>query len=344
MEKVTIKEIAKKLDLSIATVSRAINPGTQHLVKSATRDKVLSLIKSERFVPSVAAKSLATGRSYNIVLFFRPEISSVFFDDYYSKMMTGAMDAAANTPYNIILSIVKEEEGGFDLEAAVRRLDCAAAILCNFLGVFKVSAKNVFNLDVPVLMINQYREEENPNAFLIDNFRSAYDATKYLIDKGHRRIGFVRGSAKVKDAQDRYLGFLKALKDHGISHTEKFDYQTDFKEPSAADAVRHYFSGRFTPPSALFFVNDTLAMIALNELRALKLRCPDDVSIMGFDGIDAGRYTDPALTTVLQPIYEMARDAVQEAMSIIETKKRQKGARYFSAKIIERGSVGPCHE
>lgn len=343
MEKVTIKQIAKKLDLSIATVSRAINPQTQHLVKSATRNRVLSLIETEHFIPSAAAKSLATGKSSNIVIFFRPEVSSVFFDDYYSKMIVGAMDAVVGTSYNIILSIMKEEENGFDLERAVRRMDVAAAILCNFLGLFKVSAKNVFNLDVPVLMINQYREEENPNAFLIDNFKSAYDATQYLIGKGHRRIGFIRGLVTLKDAQDRYLGFLKALKDNGIAHNEKLDYQSDFKETAAGDAVRHFFSGKFTPPTALFFVNDTMAMTAMNELRALGIRCPKDVSVMGFDGIDAGRYTDPPLTTVLQPIYEMANAAVKDAISIMETKKRQKGARYFTAKIIERGSVGSCN-
>lgn len=341
MEKVTIKEIAKKLDLSIATVSRAINPQTQHLVKKSTRNRILSVIESERFTPSSAAKSLATGKSYNIVIFFRPEVSSVFFDDYYSKMMAGAMNGVAGTSYNLILSVIKEEEGGFDVEMAVRRMDVAAAIVVNFMGVYKVSAKNIFNFEVPILIINQYREEENPNCFLIDNFKSAYEAAEYLISKGHRRIGFVRGSAKIKDAQDRYMGYLKALKDHGIAHNEKLDYQTEFKEMAACEAVHYFFSGRMTPPSALFFANDTMAMTAMNELRKMNISCPRDVSIMGFDGIDAGRYTDPPLTTVLQPIYDMALDAVKEAITILETKKRFKGTRYFTAKIVERGSVAP---
>ncbi|HPM42314.1 MAG TPA: LacI family DNA-binding transcriptional regulator [Candidatus Omnitrophota bacterium] len=344
MEKITIKHIANKLGLSIATVSRAVNPQTQHLVKQNTRDKVLTLIESEHYIPSPAAKALATGRSYNIVVFFRPEASSVFFDDYYSKMIAGSMNAVSGTDYNLVMSVIKDEEGGFDIEKAVRKMDVAAAILVNFLGVHKLSAKNIFNLDVPILVINQYREEENPNCFLIDNFKSSYEATQYLINKGHRRIGFVRGLANVKDAQDRYLGFLQALKDNGISHNENLDYQTDFSEEAAVFAVRYFFSGKSKPPSALFFVNDTMAMIAMNELRKLGITCPKDISVMGFDGIDAGRYTDPPLTTVLQPIYDMAGEAVREAMNILEAKKRFKGTRYFTAKIIERGSVASYRE
>lgn len=339
MEKITIKEIAGKLNISIATVSRAVNPQTQHLVKESTRDRVLALIKSEHYMPSIAAKSLATGRSYNIAVFFRPEVASVFFDDYYSKMMAGAMDAISSTSYNLIMSPIKEEKGGFDVEQAIRKMDVAAAILCNFLGVNKISAKNIFNLDVPILIINQYRKEENLNCYLIDNFKSSYEATRYLIGKGHRRIGFVRGSVKVKDAQDRYLGYLQALKDNGLVHNVKYDYQTDFQETAACDAVRYFFGGKTQPPSALFLVNDTMAMMALNELRKMGISCPRDVSVMGFDGIDAGRYTDPPLTTVLQPIYDMAGEAVKEAIKILETKKRFMGTRYFTAKIIERGSV-----
>lgn len=339
MEKITIKEIAKKLDLSIATVSRAVNPHTKHLVKQTTLDKVLTLIESENYTPSIAAKSLATGRSFNIAVFFRPEVASIFFDDYYSKMTAGAMNAISGTGYNLMMSPIMEEKGGFDVERATKKMDVAAVILCNFLGVNKISAKNIFNLDIPVIIINQHREEENPNCFLIDNFKSAYMATQYLIDKGHKKIGFVRGTVKIKDAQDRYMGFLAALKENSIAHNAKYDYQTDFSEMAGCDAVRYFFSGKISSPSALFFVNDTMAMMALNELRKIGVVCPRDVSVMGFDGIDAGRYTDPPLTTVLQPIYDMAGEAIKEAIRIVETKKRFKGTQYFTANIIERGSV-----
>lgn len=344
MEKITIKQIAEKLGLSIATVSRAVNPQTQHLVKQDTRDKVLSLIETENYTPSPAAKALATGKSWNIVIFFRPEASSVFFDDYYSKMIAGAMNAVSATQYKILLSVIKEDEGGFDVEKAIRKMDVAAAILVNFMGVYRVSAKNMFNLEVPVLVINQYMAEDNPECFLIDNFKSSYDAARYLIDKGHRRIGFVRGLPTVKDAQDRYIGFLKALKDNGIEHNVNLDYDTDFTETAACEAVRYFFNGKIKPPSAIFFVNDTMAMMALNELRRIGIVCPRDVSIMGFDGINAGRYTDPPLTTVLQPIYDMAAAAVKEVINIMDTEERFKGTRYFIAKIVERGSVAQFKE
>jgi DNA-binding LacI/PurR family transcriptional regulator len=339
MEKVTIKEIAKKLNLSVASVSRAINPQTQHLVTPSTRKRILELVKNEQYVPNIAAKRLVTGKSRNIVFFFRPQVSSLFFDDYYSKMIAGAMSAVDKSAYNLNLSVMKEERGGFNIAQAIRGMDVAGAVISTVLGVFDISTKNIFSLPVPVLVINQYQAGDNHGCFLVDNFKSAYDATIYLISRGHRRIGFVRGSAKVKDAQDRYMGYRKAVNDNGISHDVKLEYQSDFIEESGRKAIRHYFSGKMEPPSAIFFSNDAIAMTAINELRQMGIACPEEVSIMGFDGIDACRYTDPPLTTVMQPIYEMASEAVRQIMRNVDDGDKFNGTRYFTAKIIERGSV-----
>ncbi len=344
MEKVTIKEVAKKLNLSVATVSRAINPHTQHLVTPSTRKRVLEFVRNEQYVPNIAAKRLVTGKSRTIVIFFRPQVASLFFDDYYSKMIAGAMSAIDKTPYELNFSVMKEEEGGFDVEGAIRRMDVAGAIVSTVLGVFDVSTKNIFDLPVPAIILNQYRAGENPGSFLVDNSKSAYDATIYLISRGHRRIGFVRGPSAVKDAQDRYTGYIKALNDNGITHDAGLEYQSNFLEESGCKAVRYYFSGEIEAPSAIFFSTDAIAMTAINELRHIGISCPEKVSIIGFDGIDAGRYTDPPLTTVLQPIYEMAHEAVRQIIRNVDDGNKFKGTRYFTAKIIERGSVSSLKE
>ena len=339
MEKVTIKEIAKKLNLSVATVSRAINPQTQHLVKLNTRKRVIDLARSEQYFPNIAAKRLVTGKSRTIVIFFRPQVASLFFDDYYSKMIAGAMSAVEKSPYSLSLSVMKEDQGGFDIVNALRAIDAAGVVICNFLGVFDVQLKNLFDIDIPVIMINQYKSGDNPGTFLIDNFKSAYDATAYLISRAHRRIGFVRGSPNIKDAQDRYMGYRKALHDNGIAHDTKLEYQSNFVEEAARKAVRYYFSGKIEAPSAVFFSNDAMAMTAINEFRRMDIACPEEVSVVGFDGIDAGRYTDPPLTTALQPIYEMAGEAVKQIMECVENNTKFDGSRYFTARILERGSV-----
>lgn len=341
MAKVTIKQIAEKLDLSVATVSRAINPHTQHLVTPETRKRVAELVKREQYFPNIAAKRLVTGKSRTIVIFFRPQVASLFFDDYYSKMIAGAMSAVDKTPYNLNFSVMKEERDGFDLEHAIKAMDVAGAIVCNFLGVFDVRTEDALGLAVPVIMINQYKSGENPACFLVDNFKSMYDSTTYLITLGHRRIGFVRGSQKIKDAQDRYMGYRKALSDHGIRHETALDFQSNFVEEAGRKAVRYYFGKKSLAPSAILFTSDSVAMTAINELRCMGISCPGEVSIVGFDGIDAGRYTDPALTTSLQPIYEMTHEAVRQIIQNIEGQDRFMGSRYFTAKIIERGSVAP---
>jgi len=251
------------------------------------------------------------------------------------------MSAIDKTPYDLNFSVMKEEQGGFDVEGAIRGMDVAGAIVSTVLGVFDVSTKNIFDLSVPAIILNQYRAEENPGCFLVDNSKSAYDATIYLISRGHRRIGFVRGPSAFKDAQDRYTGYIKALNDNGITHDAGLEYQSDFLEESGCKAVRYYFSGEIEAPSAIFFSTDAIAMTAINELRHIGISCPEKVSIIGFDGIDAGRYTDPPLTTVLQPIYEMAHEAVRQIIRNVDGGNKFNGTRYFTAKIIERGSVLP---
>lgn len=341
MAKVTITQIAEQLDLSVATVSRAINPQTQHLVSPETRKRVIELVKRVHFFPNVAAKRLVTGKSRNIVIFFRPQVASLFFDDYYSKMIAGAMTAVDKTAYNLSFSVMKEEDGGFDIENAIKAMDVAGAIVCSILGLFEVRIEHALELNIPVIMINQYRRDDNPACFLVDNVKSMYDSTAYLLSLGHRRIGFVRGSRKIKDAQDRYMGYRKALADHGIRHETALDFQSNFIEESGRKAVRYYFGRNKTPPSAILFSSDSVAMTAISELRRMGISCPDEVSVVGFDGIDAGRYTDPALTTSLQPIYEMMHEAVLRIIRNIEDGDRYMGSRYFTAKIIERGSVAP---
>ena len=339
MKKITITEIAKRLNISVATVSRALNPQTQMMVKPATRRRVIELARARKYSPNIAAKRLVTGKSRNIAIFLRPQVASLFFDDYYSKMMAGAMSAVDKTEYSVNLSVMKEQPGGFDIAGALRGMDAAGAILCTFHGVFDVQMKNLFNLEAPVIVLNQYKSGDNPHCFMVDNFKSAYDATSYLISRGHARIAMVRGTTAIKDAQDRYMGFRKALADNGIAHDSKLEYQSDFCDESGRKAVRHFFGARQTGPTAIFFSNDAMAMTAINELRRMGIGCPEEVSVMGFDGIDAGRYTDPALTTVLQPVYEMAQEAVREIMRNASDGSRFDSSRFFIAKIIERGSV-----
>lgn len=341
---VTIKDIARKTKLSIATISRAINPATQHLVQRSTCRRVHAVIKEVGYVPSLPARRLVTGKSNNIVIFFKPEFRSVFYNDYYSKMLAGAMSAIELSAYNLIISLIKDKDGPFNVEMAVRGLDVAGAIVCNFLGAMKVSAKSMLGVDTPILAINQYRQEENPNCFLIDNFRSAYEATSYLIRLGHRRIAFVAGLIAVKDGQDRFGGYKKALENNHIRYDNRLVYQGDFGEKSGAASLDYFFKGKKPAPSAIFFANDIMAIGAMSELKRVGMECPRDVSIVGFDGIDAGRYSAPPLTTIRQPIYEMAQEGVREIINAIENKTVLQGTRYFGAKLIERGSVAPFVE
>lgn len=340
--KITIKEVAKKTNLSIATVSRAINPQTRHLVAKQTLKTIDSVIEKVHFTPSLPARRLVTGKSYNIVIFFQPEPSSSFYNDYYSKMIDGAVAALQSTSYNLILAVIGVVKGGFDIPTAISKMDVAAAIVCNFAGITKLSARNIFNVDIPMVVINAYPKEQNPTCFLIDNFMGAYDATTYLINKGHRNIAFIRGERGAKDPEDRFQGFRKALRDNYIRYDEKLCYQgDDLNEGAGEKAADYLFKDKTKAPSAVFCSSDLSAIGLLNKLNRMGINCPKDVSIIGFDGIDHGKYTTPPLTTMRQPIFEMSNEATKELINNLEHDKKFRGTRFFKAGLIERESVAP---
>jgi len=337
--KTTIKEIAKKANLSIATVSRAINPDTRYLVGKTTFKRITTIIEREHYFPSQSARRLVTGKSYNIVIFFKPEFKSAFYNDYFSKMFAGAMSAVEDTPYNLLISLIRDEKNVFEIDEAIYQLDVGAAILCNFMGLTRLSATNVFNMEIPIIIINQHSQEKNPNCFLIDNLKGGYTATQYLIEKGHIDIGFIRGISTVKDAEDRFAGYKLALEDAGIPFSPDLCFDGNFVEESGKRAAQYFFTKSNVRPSAIFSANDEMAIGLINGIESMGLKCPDDVSVIGFDGISTGEFTKPALTSVSQPIYEMAHDAIKELICIRENNQTFKGTRYFNAKIIERESV-----
>lgn len=339
MEKLTIRDIAKQSGVSVATVSRAINPHTSHFVKKSTRNKILRMVKRANYLPSPVAKRLATGKSTNIVIFLSTRYTSIFYSDYYTKLLSGAMSVLENTQYNLVVRMLKHTEYQFNLNKVVHGMDVAASIICDFLDMLQVSMSGLENMGMPVVILNRTERKQGVTFMALDNFKGGYDATNHLVQMGHRRIAIIKGTYYEKDMIDRFEGYKKALADNFIPFNDAYVFEGDFTEKTGIKATE-YLMALKDRPTAVFCTNDEIAIGTFMQLDNMGIRCPKDVSLMGFDGLDMGRYLVPKLTSMALPIYEIAQEAAKALLGALEGKREMGELRIFEATLFKGGTCG----
>jgi len=334
-KKSTIYDVAKIAGVSPSTISRVIN--TPKIVAKDTRQKVINAIKELAYIPNMMAASMPRRRTNYIGLII-PDITNIFF----SNLVRGVQDVCEKHGYNVLVvnsDDSQEKEGRYLKLLYSRRVD----------GV--------------ILTVAGYREEECPeeelsllkkiNIVLIDreingmmapivkvnNFTGAYSAVKYLLAMGHKKIMYLAGIEGTRTNQEREKGYLSALKKAHINW--KKEMTADFRLDTAYQKIMHYWlklKNSDELPTAIFAANDLMAIGALKAFTQLKVRVPEDISIIGFDNIPFSDCTYPPLTTIAQPTYQMGQKAVETLLRLIDKKKIKKSVE-FETKLIERDSV-----
>jgi LacI family transcriptional regulator len=169
----------------------------------------------------------------------------------------------------------------------------------------------------PYVLVDQFDKTQLSLGVNATNWHGAYEATQYLIELGHQRIGFVTGLRTLASAIERLEGFKAALADHKIHIDDAYIAQGDFQESGGYSATQELLSLP-NPPSAIFASNDLSAFGAMEAIRERGLRIPEDVSVVGFDDIPQASVTYPKLTTVHQPLVQMGRGAVTMLLEYLE--------------------------
>jgi DNA-binding LacI/PurR family transcriptional regulator len=166
-------------------------------------------------------------------------------------------------------------------------------------------------LDVYIIVVDARVEQYRLSAVWVDNVTAFIEATEYLIDNGHEKIGFVAGPLNIANSKDRYKGYLTGLQNHGIDKDASLIYESDFTIEGGYRAAKRIFEKTSFPPTAVVCSNDLMAVGVLSYLRERGIKVPNDVSIIGCDDIDVASSLYPPLTTVVQPIYELGVTAAQ---------------------------------
>ena len=339
MKRKTIKDIAKESGFSLSTVSLVLNNHPR--ISQATRDRVLAVVKKYNFYPNSAARGLASKSSKTLSVVV-PNLTRVFSDIYLGEIISGIYERATSQGYKILLDIatsqfIKTQE--YTKLLASRRADgmlfIASDIHADYLSVFEDSP-------FKFLLVNHVFPGKKLNYVSVDYAASARLAAEHLLGLGHRKIGLIAGTNTFTGLQfrDEFLRVCKAWPagaaqvtwvDGGEEWSQRGGYAAGAKLMAQAPNL-----------TAIMAANDRMALGAMRWLADNRREVPEDISVMGFDNLDFSSMTDPPLTTVAQPFYEMGVRACQRLIQLIEkgrTAKAKAKIDVLPAELVIRKSV-----
>ncbi len=334
----TIRDVAASAGVSPMTVSRVINkdPG----VRATTRAQVEAAIKELRYAPSAAARSLAGSTPCRVGLLYDNPSTS-----YLNEFLVGALDASSHTGAQVMVEKCIDTESADVALAKLLQAGVDGLILPPPLCEFAQVHKQVRLSGKPTVAVAAGRPLTGIATIRIDNEAAAHDMTRHLLQLGHRRFGFIKGHPNQISSEQRLNGFLAAVKDAGIRRTAVRIEQGYFTYRSGLKAAEKLLSGK-PRPTAIFAANDDMASAAMSLAHRLGLDVPADVSIVGFDDTPMASAIWPSLTTVHQPIADMARMAMDLLLEEIRRKRHhdsnQPGQLLQPYRIIIRESSGPA--
>ncbi|SEK86706.1 transcriptional regulator, LacI family [Sphingomonas palmae] len=299
----TIKDVSERAGVSIKTVSRVLNK--ERYVGAATREKVEEAVRALNFRPSLAARSLAGRRSFQIGL-----ICDNPSPAYVYAMQTGIRDRCEVDGVRMIAQPYDRNSGRLleEVEALVATSHLDGLILTPPVSDHDEVLDFLKERGVRVVRVSPGHRPEASAAVFIDNRAAAYEVTRHLLSRGHRRVGHILGQRDFATSAQRYEGYLAALGEAGIDPDPALIEQGDYDFASGARAAEAMLS-LGSPPSAIFAASDDMAAGALAAAHRRGVRVPAELAIAGFGDDPLASYVWPPLTTTRQPVRDLAWNA-----------------------------------
>jgi LacI family transcriptional regulator len=325
---VTIRDVARAAQVSVATVSRALNDS--QTVTAQTRNHVLRIARELDFVPHGGARSLSLRRTDTIGVLL-PDLHG----EYFSELIRGLDLGARNSRQHLLLSASHGEvsEAVAALRAVRSRVD-GLVVMTPFVDGELVAA--AVKGAVPLVLLNSRDTSHCDVSFAIDNYAGAFNVATHLIACGHRRIDFISGPPDNLEARDRLRGFEAAHREAVQAPGRVL--RGDFREESGFAAAGQLIGSEL--PDAIFAANDAMAIGCLHALRNAGLQVPRDVALAGFDDIPIARFLDPPLTTAGVAIAEIGRQAIDCCVELVRGNPVSIGCRLFAPELVIRASSG----
>ena len=328
----TIEDVARAAGVSAMTVSRVINHGKN--VRESTRAAVLDAIARLNYSPNTAARSLAAGQATHIGLLYANPSAA-----YLAQFLIGALHAARSAGVHLVIESCESEDA--DEQAEVTRRfatsDVEGVVLPPPLSESQPIMAELDDMGIPVVTVAMGAPREDSLNVRIDDHAAAMEMTRYLLDLGHRNIGFIKGHPNHVASHDRYRGFCDALTEAGIDCDRAPAEQGYFSYRSGLTAGERLLK-RNDRPTAIFASNDDMAAATISVAHRMGLAVPDDISIVGFDDTALATSVWPELTTVKQPISAMAEAALE--LLIADLRSHPPGSpRKFTERVLSHAMI-----
>jgi len=328
--KISIKKLSEVTGFSPATISNALN--NKRGVNKETAAEVLRVAKEMGYISENRITKI------RLVIYKR---NGKIIDDtpFFPLLMNGVENECKRLGYEMsICNLDKRDE---DYEEQVRWLinDMTSAII--FLGTELMEN----DIDIyrtakcPFLIFDCFESSMYFDGVLINNADSARVATEYLIDKGHKKIGYLRGDFRIKAFRSRGMGYARAMTNHGLEVNHKYTFTLDTRMEGAYEDMKRILRQSPELPTAFFAENDMIAFGAMKALQEFGYKIPEDISIIGFDDLPFCEITTPRLTTIRVSKQEMGMIAVRRMDEMIKNPGRSKLKISICAEFIERESV-----
>lgn len=328
---VTIYDVAREANVSMATVSRVVNGNPN--VKPSTRKKVLDTIEVLGYRPNAVARGLASKRTTTVGAII-PDISSMFFAD----LARGIEDIATMYNYNIILANSdrkKEKELHLINAMLEKQVD---GIL--FMGghISPEHIKQFESTSVPVVLSSTYDETNTISSVNIDNEMAAFEATKFLLDQDNEHPAFVYGHDDTRISQFKFEGYKRALKEYGVELNQDYIVNVDYSYDSGIAAAKQLME-LDNRPSSVFVASDELALGVIHGAQDLGYKVPEDLEVFGFNNTRLAKMVRPTLSTIVQPMYDIGAVSMRLLTKYMNKENVEEKKVILPHRIIERDST-----
>lgn len=329
-KRITINDIAKMAEVSVSTVSRVLNNSSE--VSKATRRKILKVIEDVNFTPNEMARGLVTKTSKTIGLLI-PDILNPF----YAELIKGVEDVVSKYGFSLFLCITDQvpEKEEYYINEMLKRRNNGLIIMSTCISNKEVLTKAKKAMEI----VSIQADIEDVDSIGVTDEQGTYEIINYLISLGHEKIAFIGYMFGLTPIRNRLLGYKKALGEHGIPIRDEFVIEGDILGNPGYSMAKRLLE-LDDRPTAVHCMNEYIASGTYLAINESSLKIPDDISLTGFDNLNASRLMTPQLTTVAQPVYSMGEVAAELLIkNILEGSKSIRQSIVLPTKLLVRGSA-----
>ena len=335
-EKLSLKDLATKLNVSTSTISRVLNDKSG--VGAKTRQKVLEEIQKNNYVSNFSAKSLKTSKTGNIALISKKREERLNSEDYSHRSLNYIEEKLRNHGYHTISMSLDDREMENINDLLILKENRVDGFILRGPAIKPKFIHDLKNTGLPVVLFGNDLKQSEIDCVVCQNRKGSYDITKHLIEHGHKKILFLSGPEGWSTNDERQSGYCDAMKEAGLK--DRIIHMTDTTTDTGKSIFKEIIENIHPDITAVVAVNDATAIGVIDEARFLGMKIPEDIAVVGFDDVSWASLAYPPLTTVHPFLEEMGKFTASRLLDLLEDPNLHPAKSIIATKLVIRKSCG----